>query len=130
MPRSCPLLGRSADPVVVNVGSSLGSLGRVTDPGLAESRFPTLAYGSSKTRALNMITVHYAKALPTMRVNCVDPGYTATDLNGNSGSQTVGEGTRRDHAQMASLGPDGPTGRLLRPARLRALVTLYGPRCW
>ena len=43
--------------------------------------------------ALNMITVQYATALPAFRVNVADPGYTATDLNGNSGYQTVEEGT-------------------------------------
>jgi NAD(P)-dependent dehydrogenase (short-subunit alcohol dehydrogenase family) len=33
------------------------------------------------------------KALPGIRVNAEDPGYTATDLNGYSGTQTVTEGT-------------------------------------
>jgi hypothetical protein len=28
-----------------------------------------------------MLTVQYAKAYPGMRINCVDPGYTATNLN-------------------------------------------------
>jgi NAD(P)-dependent dehydrogenase (short-subunit alcohol dehydrogenase family) len=103
-----PLLARSANPVVVNVGSSLGSLGRITTPGLPESGIPAMAYGSSKA-AMNMITVHYAKAFPNMRINCVDPGYTATDLNGNSGFQTAAEGAVII-AQMACVGPDGPTG--------------------
>ena len=51
----------------------------------------------------------WAAALPELRVNCVDPGYTATDLNGNSGPQTVTEGTDAIVA-MATIGPDGPTG--------------------
>ena len=33
------------------------------------------------------------RALPDIRVNAADPGYTATDLNGHSGPQTVTEGT-------------------------------------
>jgi NAD(P)-dependent dehydrogenase (short-subunit alcohol dehydrogenase family) len=103
-----PLLSQSANPVVVNVGSSLGSLGRVTTAGLPESGVPAMAYGSSKA-AVTMITVHYAKAYPTMRINCVDPGYTATDLNGNSGFQTAADAAGVI-AQMACLGPDGPTG--------------------
>jgi NAD(P)-dependent dehydrogenase (short-subunit alcohol dehydrogenase family) len=94
--------------VIVNVGSSLGSLGCITDAGRPESGIPALAYGSSKA-ALNMITMHYAKAFPSMRINCVDPGYTATDLNGNSGFQTAAEGAVII-AQMAGIGPDGPTG--------------------
>jgi NAD(P)-dependent dehydrogenase (short-subunit alcohol dehydrogenase family) len=56
-----------------------------------------------------MLTVQYAKALPHMRVNAVDPGYTATDFNHHSGPQTVEEGTDA-MVQMANLGPDGPTG--------------------
>jgi NAD(P)-dependent dehydrogenase (short-subunit alcohol dehydrogenase family) len=103
-----PLLAESANPVVVNVGSSLGSLGRVTTAGLPESGVPAMAYGSSKA-AVNMITVHYAKAFPKMRINCVDPGYTATDLNGNSGTQTAAQAAGII-AQMACLGSDGPTG--------------------
>ena len=40
-----------------------------------------------------MLTMQYAKSLPGIRFNAADPGYTATDLNGHSGSQTVTEGT-------------------------------------
>jgi|SRR6185437_1402662 len=103
-----PLLTKSANPVVVNVSSSLGSLERVTTAGLPESQIPAMAYGSSKA-ALNMITVHYAKAFPNMRINAVDPGYTATDINGNSGFQTAAAAAAII-AQMACLEPDGPTG--------------------
>ena len=56
-----------------------------------------------------MITTQYAKGYPDIRINAVDPGYTATDLNHNSGLQTVQEGTDAIVA-MASIGPDGPTG--------------------
>jgi NAD(P)-dependent dehydrogenase (short-subunit alcohol dehydrogenase family) len=103
-----PLLRRSAAPVIVNVASGLGSLGVITDPQRMESRFPALAYGSSKT-AVVALTVQYAKALPQMRVNVVDPGYTATDLNANSGTQTVAEGTDAI-VRLATIGADGPTG--------------------
>ena len=40
-----------------------------------------------------MLTTQYAKGLKGIRVNAADPGYTATDLNGHSGPQTVTEGT-------------------------------------
>ena len=43
-----------------------------------------------------------------MRVNAVDPGYTATDLNGRTGTQTVGQGAEII-VHMAQVGPDGPT---------------------
>ena len=103
-----PLLQRSAAPVIVNVSSGLGSLGVITNPERMESTFPTLAYGTSKT-AIVALTVQYAKALPGIRVNAVDPGYTATDLNRNSGTQTVTEGTDA-MVRLATIGPDGPTG--------------------
>ena len=98
-----PLLRRSAAPVVVNVSSGLASMTRVTTPGT-----PAYAYPASKA-AVNMITVQYAKAFPDMRINAVEPGYTATDLNGNMGTQTVEEGAEII-VRMAQVGPDGPTG--------------------
>ena len=103
-----PLLLGSESPRIVNVASGLGSLGIVTDPHRWESGYPTFAYGSSKT-ALVALTVHYAKAFPQMRINAVDPGYTATDLNGHRGTQTLTEGTDAIVA-YATIGPDGPTG--------------------
>jgi NAD(P)-dependent dehydrogenase (short-subunit alcohol dehydrogenase family) len=103
-----PLLIKSAAPVIVNVSSGLGSLAVTTDPGRFESTLHGLAYPSSKT-AVNMLTSQYAKALPAIRINTVDPGYTATDLNGHRGTQTVEQGATAIVA-MALIGPDGPTG--------------------
>jgi NAD(P)-dependent dehydrogenase (short-subunit alcohol dehydrogenase family) len=103
-----PLLRHSANPRVVMVSSGMGSLAVTTDPARLESQLVTLTYPSSKT-ALNMITTQYAKALPGFRVNAVDPGYTATDLNGHSGTQSVEEGSDA-LVSLASIGPDGPTG--------------------
>jgi NAD(P)-dependent dehydrogenase (short-subunit alcohol dehydrogenase family) len=103
-----PLLERSEAPVVVNVSSGMGSLGVTTDPDRLESKLVGLSYPSSKS-ALNMLTTQYAKAYPQWRVNIVDPGYTATDLNGHSGHQSVQEGTDAI-VEAATLAPDGPTG--------------------
>ncbi len=103
-----PLLARSEAPVVVNVSSGLGSLTYSADPQSAYSRLIVPAYFSSKA-ALNMLTTQYAKAFPAMRINSVDPGYTATDLNANAGTQTVTEGTDAI-VLMATIGRDGPTG--------------------
>ncbi len=44
-----------------------------------------------------------------MRINVVDPGYTATDLNHHSGPQTVEQGTDAI-VKLATIGRDGPTG--------------------
>jgi NAD(P)-dependent dehydrogenase (short-subunit alcohol dehydrogenase family) len=103
-----PLLQRSAAPVVVNVSSGLASMTRATTPGAPGYAYPGVAYPASKV-AVNMITVQYAKAFPEMRINAVEPGFTATDLNQHTGTQTVGEGAEII-IRMAQIGRDGPTG--------------------
>jgi NAD(P)-dependent dehydrogenase (short-subunit alcohol dehydrogenase family) len=103
-----PLLRASESPVIVNVSSGLGSFGTVTNPERGESRYASVAYASSKS-AVTMMTIQYSKALPGLRINAVDPGYTATDLNGNSGHQTVSQGTDAI-VRLATIGADGPTG--------------------
>ena len=103
-----PLLQRSPAPVVVNVSSGLASLAGLSDPDSPAHFYQALAYPSSKT-AVNMITVQYAKAFPGLRINAVEPGFTATDLNGRTGTQTVEEGAEII-VRMARIGRDGPTG--------------------
>ncbi|WP_169952541.1 SDR family NAD(P)-dependent oxidoreductase [Microbispora sp. H11081] len=103
-----PLLERSAAPVVVNVSSGLASLSVAATPGSPAYAYPGVAYPASKA-AVNMITVQYAKAFPDMRINAVEPGYTDTDLNGHTGTQTVEEGAEII-VRMAQVGQDGPTG--------------------
>jgi NAD(P)-dependent dehydrogenase (short-subunit alcohol dehydrogenase family) len=103
-----PLLLESEDPVIVNVASGMGSIGLVTDKSRIESGFPSVAYSSSKS-AVTMLTVQYAKAFPEIRINVVDPGYTATDFNSNRGHQSVAEGTDAI-VRLATITSDGPTG--------------------
>ncbi|WP_181809608.1 SDR family oxidoreductase [Streptomyces shenzhenensis] len=103
-----PLLERSAAPVVVNVSSGLASLTALSDPGHPAHFYPGIAYPASKT-ALNMLTVQFAKAFPALRINSVEPGFTKTDLNGNTGTQTAEQGAEIV-VRMAQIGPDGPTG--------------------
>lgn len=114
-----PLLLASAAPVVVNVSSGLGSFAVTSEPGRIEATLREIAYTSSKS-ALNMMTTQWAKTYPSMCINAVDPGYTATDLNGHSGPQTVQEGTDAI-VRMATIGPDGPTG---------TYVDRHGPVAW
>lgn len=106
-----PLLRASAAPTIVNVTSGLGSFAAVHDESRIESSVVAPLYTASKS-AVTMLTVQYAKALPGIRVNAADPGYTATDLNGNSGPQTVTEGTDAI-VELALLGPDGPSGTFI-----------------
>ncbi|WP_393074407.1 SDR family NAD(P)-dependent oxidoreductase [Streptomyces sp. LN704] len=106
-----PLLRRSPDPVIVNVSSGMGSLAITHDPSRIESSVIALLYTASKA-ALTMLTTQYAKALKDIRVNAADPGYTATDLNGNSGPQTVTEGTDAI-VRLATEGPGAGSGRFI-----------------
>ncbi|GAB3393125.1 SDR family NAD(P)-dependent oxidoreductase [Humibacter soli] len=100
-----PLLQAATAPSVINVSSGLGSFTMVTETDAG--RFRTLAYSSSKS-ALTMLTIQYAHALPGIRFNTVDPGYTATDLNGLTGTQTTEEGTDAV-VRLATLGDLTPT---------------------
>jgi len=106
-----PLLGKSQDPAIVNVSSGMGSLAFTHDPDRVESKVAAPLYTASKA-ALTMLTTQYAKALPGIRVNAVDPGYTATDLNDNRGTQTVTEGTDAIVA-VATEGPGAGSGRFV-----------------
>ena len=65
--------------------TSTGSMARMTAAGTPASAYPGVAYPASKA-AVNMVTVQYAKAFPKIRVNAVEPGFTATDLNAFQGT--------------------------------------------
>ncbi|HET9172148.1 MAG TPA: SDR family NAD(P)-dependent oxidoreductase [Actinospica sp.] len=106
-----PLVRRSQDPVIINVSSGMGSLVFTHDPSRAESKIVAPLYTASKA-ALTMLTTQYAKALPEIRINAVDPGYTATDLNAHSGPQTVTEGTDAIVA-LATEQPGAGSGRFV-----------------
>jgi NAD(P)-dependent dehydrogenase (short-subunit alcohol dehydrogenase family) len=58
-----------------------------------------------------MFTVQLAYELrhTSIKVNSADPGYTATDLNGHCGHQTIPEGAA-EAIRLALLPDDGPTG--------------------
>lgn len=103
-----PLLRGSPHPRIVNVSSGMGSFGITGDPARPEYGFYGLVYPSSKA-ALNMVTTMYARGLPGIAVNAAEPGYTATDLNGHSGTQTVEEGALAS-VRAATVDPEGPTG--------------------
>ena len=104
-----PLLEKSENPVVVNVSSALGSFWAVTNPERRQFRFPSIMYGSSKA-AVSMLTVQYAKALPEVKFNAVEPGFTATDLTPFSGAGQPVEVGAQVIVRMDTIGKDGPTG--------------------
>jgi NAD(P)-dependent dehydrogenase (short-subunit alcohol dehydrogenase family) len=106
-----PLLGKSQAPLVINVSSGMGSQALTHDPQRVESTIAAPLYTASKA-AVTMLTTQYAKALPGIRFNVADPGYTATDLNGHNGHQTVTEGTDAI-VTLATEDPSAGTGRFI-----------------
>jgi NAD(P)-dependent dehydrogenase (short-subunit alcohol dehydrogenase family) len=104
-----PLLRQSANPVVVNVSSALGSFWATHEPSRPAFRFPSVVYGSSKA-AVSMITVQYAKAVPDVKFNAVEPGITATQLGGGDPGSHPGrppEVSARIIVRVATVGKDG-----------------------
>lgn len=105
-----PLIKKSESGRIVNVSSGLGSLAQNSDPNWDFAAVKPVAYNSSKA-ALNMFTVTLASHLKDtkIKVNSADPGYTATDLNHNSGTKTVEQGASIIF-DLATLSDDGATG--------------------
>jgi NAD(P)-dependent dehydrogenase (short-subunit alcohol dehydrogenase family) len=105
-----PLMRKSPSRRIVNVSSGLGSLAHNGDPSWEYAHAKFLGYNSSKA-AVNMLTVQLASELQDTRikVNSADPGFTATDLNGHRGRQTIPEGAAAA-VHLALLPDDGPTG--------------------
>ncbi|MEV7328938.1 SDR family oxidoreductase [Micromonospora sp. NPDC093244] len=107
-----PLLRRAPAARIVNVSSEVGSITAMTDPTGALAGLVSVPYPSSKA-ALNMVTAMYAKELrdTPIKVNAANPGYCATDLNGNNGFRTPEQGAEVS-VHLATLPADGPSGLL------------------
>ncbi|KAF7312615.1 hypothetical protein MIND_00275600 [Mycena indigotica] len=103
-----PLLSNAltGKPNVVFVSSDTGSLGLLADPEGRWKGMPLyfVSYRCSKA-ALNMLAVVYAARFKEKgwRVNIDNPGYTATEINGNTGGQSVQEGAK-NAVRLATLG--------------------------
>jgi len=105
-----PLVRKSEAGRIVMLSSGLGSLTWNADPKWSFAAVKPLGYNGSKA-ILNMMTVQLAWELrdTAIKVNTVNPGYTATDMNGNKGTQTLAEGAAE--ALRQALAPhDAPTG--------------------
>jgi NAD(P)-dependent dehydrogenase (short-subunit alcohol dehydrogenase family) len=105
-----PLVRKSASGRIVMVSSGLGSLAWNADPSWPFAAIKRLGYNGSKA-ILNMMTVQLAWELrdTPIKVNTVNPGYTATDLNQNTGTQTVEEGAA-ETVRQALAPDDAPSG--------------------
>ena len=107
------LLKKSDQPRIVNVTTELSSLTNHSNPNWKFAQFKPAAYGPSKT-ALNAYTVMLADELKdtNFKVNCVCPGFTATDFNNHRGDKKV-EDAASVIVKYATLEQDGPTGKFL-----------------
>lgn len=107
------LLKKSDEPRIVNVSSGLGSLSfHSSSPDFGMYA----AYSCSKT-ALNAFTVMLAKEFlgTNFKINSVEPGYTATNLNQYQGTQTVEEAIGVI-IKYATVGNEAPTGKFFSKA--------------
>ncbi|UYL09446.1 SDR family oxidoreductase [Bdellovibrio sp. SKB1291214] len=105
-----PLLKNSKQASVVMVSSGLGSVTLHADPNSWMATVEAIAYNSSKT-ALNGVMIGFANEFKAygIKVNSVNPGYNATDLNNNQGTYppTHGAGIIVKAAHLDSAGPTG-----------------------
>ena len=101
------LLKKSGHGRVVNMSSSLGSIGLTQK---LDGRTLLPAYNSSKA-AVNALTVAHAKLLAadSIMVNAACPGFTATDMNNHRGARSVEQAAAMP-VRLALLQDDGPTG--------------------
>jgi NAD(P)-dependent dehydrogenase (short-subunit alcohol dehydrogenase family) len=107
-----PLLKKSAAGRIVNLSSILGSIGLANDPSspIGGGTGTGAAYAASKA-ALNMLTVHLARALSntSIKVNAAHPGWVQTDMGGKNAPMALVDGVKTTVA-LATLPSDGPTG--------------------
>lgn len=107
------LLRRAPQPRIVNVGSGNGSLTLASDPTSKYYHHKGAVYQSSKA-ALHMYTIVLAYELrdTPFRVNVVDPGFTATDLNQHRGTGTVPDAAARV-VKYVLMGDESPNGKFI-----------------
>ncbi|MCB8879941.1 SDR family oxidoreductase [Acidisoma cellulosilytica] len=105
-----PLLRAAPSARIVNVSSGAGSLTRNSDKSNPHRAIFGPVYSASKT-ALNAMTLAMAIELEdtNIKVNAACPGYTKTNLNNYSGTQTLAEGAA-EPVRLALIGADGPHG--------------------
>ncbi len=104
------LLKKSDEPRIVNISSGLGSL---TFHSSSPDFGMYTVYSASKT-ALNAFTVNLAKEFKdtNFKINSIESGYTATNLNNYQGTQTVEEAVDII-VKAATLVNDASSGKFL-----------------
>ncbi|QIZ97654.1 SDR family NAD(P)-dependent oxidoreductase [Leifsonia sp. PS1209] len=109
-----PLLRKSQDARIVNVSSGVGSLTANADPSYPYHSMFGPVYPASKA-AENAITLAMMVELEStdIKINLVSPAFTATNLNGFAGTESLEDGSR-EVVRVCLLGPDGPSGTFTR----------------
>ncbi len=105
-----PLLAKSPAGRIVNMSSTLGSLGVTSDASSPFDGFFAPSYQASKA-ALNMLTVQFAKELrgTKIKVNSACPGWVKTDMGTADAPLSVEQGADTP-VWLATLPDDGPSG--------------------
>ncbi len=105
-----PLLRASDAGRIVNVSSALGSISNLADPDWKAYQRLFTPYSVSKA-ALNAFTAMLSAELidTEIKVNAVEPGFTATDMTQQRGPRTP-EQAARVVVRYATLASSGPTG--------------------
>jgi NAD(P)-dependent dehydrogenase (short-subunit alcohol dehydrogenase family) len=106
-----PLVRKAEAGRIVNLSSSMGSLTMLTSPDQPLAPYGmSYAYSTSKT-LVSTLTGWFAVELKDtpVKVNSVCPGFNATDMNGNMGTQHPSEGAKVV-VHAATLPADGPSG--------------------
>lgn len=105
------LLKNSSNPRIVNVSSDMGSLTLQSDYDWEHAHLKPLGYMASKA-SLNAFTISLAYELreANFKVNSVNPGATATDLNHHMGSRTP-EFAAQVIVKAATVDKEGPSGK-------------------
>lgn len=105
-----PLLRKAEAARIVNLASSVGSFGTLTNPEMPYGDLAFFSYPASKA-ALNTFTLLLSRELQgtPIKINSVCPGFVATDHNGGQGYRTPEEGAQIV-VQLATVDQDGPTG--------------------
>jgi len=109
-----PLLREALFARIVNVSSGVGSLTANSDKSYPYRAMFGPVYAASKT-ALNAMSLAMAIELEgsSIKVNLVSPAFTSTNLNDNSGTESVEDGSR-EVVRVALLGADGPADTFTR----------------
>jgi len=98
-----PLLKKSSLPVIVFLSTDMASTTHMSQ----QSMYHVVAYNTSKA-ALNSYVVALARTFTEAKINSVTPGYTATKLNGFSGTKSAADGAALI-VKYALVDKDGPT---------------------